>query len=122
MWLSKNILHSFEGSVSDVKIILPPGKLRSITIMPPLFTSKGISEGIKDGTGSFVIQISGDINLDGIVDMNDATTLLQYSIFPDIYPIKYTGNVDFTGDGEIDMNDAVLLLQHSMFPDLFPIE
>jgi len=114
--------YGFEGSVSDVKIILPPGKLRSITIMPPLFTSKGISEGIKDGTGSFVIQISGDINLDGIVDMNDATTLLQYSIFPDIYSIKYTGNVDFTGDGEIDMNDAVLLLQHSMFPDLFPIE
>lgn len=64
----------------------------------------------------------GDINLDEAVDMNDAIFLLQYSMFPELYPIDYSGNVDFTKDGAIDMNDAILLLQYSMFPNLYPIE
>jgi len=67
-------------------------------------------------------QILGDINLDEYVDMNDAILLLQYSMFPDLYPIEYRGSVDFTNDGFIDMNDAILLLQYSMFPDLYPIQ
>lgn len=31
--------------------------------------------------------IKGDINGDEIVDMNDAISLLQHSMFPDIFPI-----------------------------------
>ena len=64
----------------------------------------------------------GELNSDGAVDMNDAILLLQHSMFPELYPLDYAGNADFTGDGVIDMNDAILLLQHSMFPELYPIE
>ena len=53
--------------------------------------------------------------------MNDAILLLQHSMFPELYPLDYAGNADFTGDGVVDMNDAILLLQHSMFPELYPI-
>ena len=63
----------------------------------------------------------GELNGDGVIDMNDAILLLQYSMFPELYPIEYAGSVDFTGDGNVDMNDAILLLQHSMFPELYPI-
>jgi len=63
----------------------------------------------------------GELNSDGAVDMNDAILLLQHSMFPELYPLDYAGNADFTGDGVIDMNDAILLLQHSMFPELYPI-
>jgi len=63
----------------------------------------------------------GELNSDGAVDMNDAILLLQHSMFPELYPLDYAGDVDFTGDGVVDMNDAILLLQHSMFPELYPI-
>ena len=65
--------------------------------------------------------LPGDLTGDEFVDINDAILLLQYSMFPDLYPISYLGNLDLTGDGAIDINDAILLLQHSMFPDLYPI-
>jgi len=73
-------------------------------------------------TVSVTLQMLGDMNLNDVVDMNDAILLLQYSMFPDLYPIGYKGSVDFTKDGVVDMNDAILLLQYSMFPDLYPIE
>jgi len=66
--------------------------------------------------------ITGDVNLDKVVDMNDAILLLQHSMFPDMFVLEYKGSVDFVKDGYIDMNDAILLLQHSMFPELFPLE
>ncbi len=66
--------------------------------------------------------ITGDVNLDKVVDMNDAILLLQHSMFPEMFVLEYKGSVDFTKDGYIDMNDAILLLQHSMFPELFPLE
>ena len=65
--------------------------------------------------------ITGDINGDKIVDMNDAILLLQHSMFPNVILINYKGNTDYVKDGILDMNDAIFLLQHSMFPDLFPI-
>lgn len=68
------------------------------------------------------LQLLGDIDLNETVDLNDAILLLQYSMFPELYPIDYSGSVDFTKDGNIDMNDAILLLQYSMFPELYPIE
>ena len=78
-----------------------------------------------DRMGIFIVAIPpytpGELNSDGAVDMNDAILLLQHSMFPELYPLDYAGNVDFTGDGVVDMNDAILLLQHSMFPELYPI-
>ena len=63
----------------------------------------------------------GDIDGDGKVTGEDAILLLQYSVFPETYPIDYEGNVDFTKDGKIDAADAILLLQYSIYPELYPI-
>ena len=71
--------------------------------------------------GSTVTFLLGDIDGNGSVDIDDAILLLQYSIFPDFYPIEYTGNVDFDKSGEIDIDDAILLLQYSIYPDFYPI-
>ena len=81
-----------------------------------------IATEVVPATVSITLQMLGDMNLNDVVDMNDAILLLQYSMFPDLYPIGYKGSVDFTKDGVVDMNDAILLLQYSMFPDLYPIE
>lgn len=67
------------------------------------------------------IEFVGDLTGDESIDLSDAILLLQYSMFPDDYPIDYPGSVDFTGDGEVDLSDAILLLQHSMFPDDYPL-
>lgn len=63
----------------------------------------------------------GDVNVDGKVDVHDAVLLFQHSMLPDMYPINYTGTVDFNYDGKITIEDAVLLFQHSMLPDLYPL-
>jgi len=67
-------------------------------------------------------EIAGDLDHNGDVDANDAILLLQHSLFPELYPIEYSGNLDFSGDGYIEAKDAIYLLRHSMFPDLYPIE
>ena len=72
--------------------------------------------------GEAIAYLLGDIDGSEEVDIDDAILLLQYSIFPDLYPIEYAGNVDFDKSGEIDIDDAILLLQYSIFPDLYPIE
>ncbi|MBR5870370.1 MAG: leucine-rich repeat protein, partial [Clostridia bacterium] len=63
----------------------------------------------------------GDINLDGSVDIADAQLLFMHSMLPDLYPIDYTGNIDYTGDGAVDIADAQYLFMYSMLPDLYPI-
>jgi hypothetical protein len=42
-------------------------------------------------------------------------------MLPELFPLSYKGNLDFTGDGVITVEDSLLLFQHSMLPDLFPI-
>ncbi len=74
------------------------------------------------GSVTVVSEIPGDLNRDEYVDLNDAILLLQYSMFPEDYPLDYKGSVDFTKDGYIDLNDAILLLQYSMFPEDYPIQ
>ena len=64
----------------------------------------------------------GDIDGNGSVDANDAIKLFQYSMFPSVYPIEYTGSVDFDKNGSVDSNDAIRLFQYSMFPGIYPIE
>lgn len=66
--------------------------------------------------------LKGDLTGDSSINVDDAILLLQNSLFPDLYPIDYSGNYDFNNDGQIDVEDAILLLQHSMFPDLYPLE
>lgn len=63
----------------------------------------------------------GDINLDGSVDIRDAEMLFLHSMLPNLYPISYKDNTDFTGDGSLDIRDAQLLFQYSMLPDVYPI-
>jgi len=69
------------------------------------------------GTGKI-----GDINGDGTVSIEDSIALFQHSMIPDLYPLNYTGSVDFNKDGVVDIGDSILLFQHSMLPDLYPLD
>ena len=42
---------------------------------------------IDDAVITVIDEMLGDINLDEVVDMNDAILLLQHSMFPELYPI-----------------------------------
>ncbi len=66
-------------------------------------------------------QIPGDITGDENVDIYDAVALFQYSMLPDMYPVEYSGSMDFNKDGVVDIFDAVLVFQHSMLPDMYPL-
>ena len=69
-------------------------------------------------------QITGDINLDEVVNSDDAILLLQHVLFgSSVYPIEYRGSVDFNNDGYSNSDDAVRLLQYVLFgSELYPIE
>ena len=69
-------------------------------------------------------QLVGDINLDETVNSDDAVLLLQHLLFGEtIFPIEYSGTLDFNKDGNENSDDAVRLLQYALFGDvLFPIE
>ncbi len=62
----------------------------------------------------------GDVNGDKTVDDKDATYLLFYSFFPDIYPINQDG--DFNHDNKVDDKDAIKLMYFVYFPKLYPLE
>ena len=64
---------------------------------------------------------AGDLDNDGEVVINDVIALLQYSIFPNMYPTDYPGNLDFNGDRVVDISDVIKLLQYTIFPDLYPL-
>lgn len=66
--------------------------------------------------------VTGDLNGDETVDIEDAILLFRHSMLPELYPINYTGNIDYNHDGNVDIDDAILLFQYSMLPDLYPIE
>ncbi len=112
------VLDNAEDGFADVRVI--PNIIKKIggpameyqNVVPNIITNGGVE---------IISQLLGDINVDGVVDMNDAILLLQHSMFPELFPLEYKGSVDFANDGVVDMNDAILLLQHSMFPDLFPL-
>jgi hypothetical protein len=67
-------------------------------------------------------QRTGDIDGNDTIDIADVMLLFQHSMLPDLFPLSYTGSIDFTKDGTVDIGDALLLFQHSMLPGLFPIE
>ena len=66
--------------------------------------------------------ITGDITGDGVVDLADAKALFLYSMIPEMYPITYSGKVDYDGNGKVDLQDARYLFLFSMIPDMYPLE
>lgn len=116
----------YEGEVLKLHFTVNEGAPLGATFVTAVAASVKLDStevvtSIDDAAINVIDEMLGDINLDEVVDMNDAIMLLQHSMFPTLLPIQYKGTVDFTGDGVVDMNDAIKLLQHSMFPDLLPL-
>ena len=65
--------------------------------------------------------VTGDIDMNGVVNTDDAILLLRHSLLPSNYPVDYPGDMDFTDDGTLNSDDAILLLRHSLLPDKYPI-
>ncbi|MBQ8622873.1 MAG: hypothetical protein IJ424_00620 [Oscillospiraceae bacterium] len=65
--------------------------------------------------------IVGDLDLNGVVDNNDAIHLLYSTVFGEQdYPLNQP--CDFTGDGVVDNQDAIYLLYHTIFgEDEYPL-
>ena len=63
--------------------------------------------------------ISGDIDGNKNVDVDDVLALLWNVLFPDEYPIE--AEADFDGNGETDVDDVLTLLWHVLFPDDYPL-
>ncbi len=66
--------------------------------------------------------LPGDITGDESLDIRDAIALFRYSMMPDLYPVTYSGSMDFNKDGSVDITDVITLFRHSMMPDLYPLE
>ena len=62
----------------------------------------------------------GDLNLDGVVNRDDALYLLRHVLTPDIYPINQSG--DFDSDGDVDVDDALYLMNGVDDPDNYPVD
>jgi len=67
-------------------------------------------------------RLLGDIDNNGVVDIQDAMALFQHSMLPEMFPIDYPGSIDLDKNGTVDLNDAMRLFQYSMLPEQFPIE
>ncbi len=66
--------------------------------------------------------ILGDIDMDGEVKLSDAVLLFRHSLNQSLYPVDYSGDMDFTGDGKVTIDDAVLIFRHSLNPGLYPLD
>ena len=80
-----------------------------------------------DGNATYIIHLewtsgsvpAGDVNMNGVVDMEDAVYLLFYTNYPEEYPVDQPA--DFDNSGEVDLDDAIYLLFHINFPDAYPL-
>ena len=61
----------------------------------------------------------GDVDGNGVVDLNDAIHLLYYVNFPASYSVNQP--VDFDGNATEDLNDAIYLLYYVNFPSSYPL-
>lgn len=111
------VLEEAEDGFTDVSLVVND----AFCLYGPNMEETTLATNVTNGGVEIISQLLGDINLDEVVDMNDAILLLQYSLFPDMYPVDYKGDMDFNKDGYVDMNDAILILQFSLFPDLYPL-
>ncbi len=57
-------------------------------------------------TGVILYSLPGDANGDGVVDVLDVTTIIQYFSNPDLYPFCFN-NADVNGDGRVDVLDVI---------------
>lgn len=58
----------------------------------------------------------GDVNEDGVVSKNDAVYLLYNSVYPEDYPLSWSG--DFAeNDEQINVKDAIYLWNHANEPE-----
>lgn len=80
-----------------------------------------VTVGSNDVTFNVVLQLKGDITVDGTVDIADVLLLFRHIMMPLLYPVEYVGNMDFTNDTALDIADALLLFRHSMMPDMYPL-
>jgi len=85
------------------------------------YGSTVISSGVESAEITVKTYVLADIDGNEEVDIDDALALFQYSMLPDIYPVTYPGDMDFTKDGKVDIDDALRLFQYSMLPDVYPI-
>ena len=53
--------------------------------------------------------VRGDVNLDGMADVNDVTTLINYILGAGGTPFDKT-EADFNGDGVIDVTDVSAII------------
>jgi len=75
----------------------------------------------EDVASSETDRLLGDLNADGIVDISDALALFRYSMIPELYPVTYSGTLDFDSNGVVDIGDSLKLFQYSMIPDMYPM-
>ncbi len=68
----------------------------------------------------FLSPAYGDIDGDSIITSDDAVYLLNYTLFPEIYPLNCSA--DFDRDELLTSDDAVYLLNYTLFPNLYPLE
>lgn len=66
-----------------------------------------------------VKKVSGDVDEDGLVTMDDAIYILFSVNFPADYPLKY--DCDYDLDGSVTMDDAIYLLFHVNFSEDYPL-
>ncbi|MBP3305939.1 MAG: InlB B-repeat-containing protein [Oscillospiraceae bacterium] len=69
-----------------------------------------------EGSSEF---LTGDFDMNGEINEDDATYLLGYILFPDWYPVD--GIVDLNSDGTVNEDDATYLLGYILFPDWYPL-
>ncbi len=65
--------------------------------------------------------VVGDIDGDGILNIQDALRLFREIMLPTMYPGTYLGSTDFNGDGVLDIQDALRLFRGIMLPSLYPL-
>ena len=61
-----------------------------------------------------LVGLTGDVNDDGAVDIQDVTYLIDYLLSSDSTQINGT-NADMDGDGDITITDVTKLIDH-LFP------
>lgn len=111
------VLETADDGLTEVSVVPIEFLKYTGTNMEPAALIPNITNGGVD----IITQLLGDIDLDEDVDIDDAILLFQHSMLPDVYPIGYKGDVDFTKNGTVDIDDAILLFQYSMLPDIYPI-
>ena len=63
--------------------------------------------------------LRGDVNGDGVTNVDDAIYLLRHILLPGEYEINQSGDMNL--DGDVDVDDAFYLLRHTLVPSRYPL-